>query len=121
MPATRRGEGMTAAPTGPATNRDHPAMTSATHTQTSTKEAAADSSPQSPTACANRRRPQGPTAATRSGSARALTTTPPRRVSNPADKNNGPAKEPLDRPRSFRDDLRVHLVPPAAFEPATHV
>src|SRR4051794_30558522 len=49
--------------------------------------------------------PSRPTAATRSGSARALTPTPYRRASDDvADTEEGPAK-PLDRPPSYRDDL----------------
>ena len=53
------------------------------------------------------RRPQGPTAATRSSSARALTPTP----IESCQQRSGPAKNNLQtlltRPRSYRDDLRT--------------
>ena len=56
--------------------------------------------------CAERRRRQGPPAAPRSGSARALTPPPHRRAHKPGrGQEEGPANT-LDRPRSFRDDLR---------------
>jgi len=63
------------------------------------------------TACAERRRRQGPAAATRSGSARALTPTPtstrPARTRKPRRTNQNNTAVGLDRPLSFRNDLQV--------------
>ena len=55
---------------------------------------------------AERRRRQGPPAATRSGYARALTPTPHFGTSRTQRRSRKRSQAPLDRPRSFRDDLR---------------
>src|SRR6266545_5303726 len=105
MPATAAGEGMTGSPPPglptagtPGTDERH------------TPHPLHPPEPQQPpsplsTSCADRRRPQGPAAATRSGSARALTPTPISTCTQPAGEDQKTVSTPLDRPRSFRDDL----------------
>src|SRR6266540_6249161 len=109
MPATAAGEGMTGSPPPglptagtPGTDERH------------TPHPLHPPEPQQPpsplsTPCADRRRPQGPAAATRSGSARALTPTPISTCTQPAGEDQKTISTPLDRPRSFRDDLRAQL------------
>src|SRR6266540_1091101 len=104
MPATAAGEGMTGSPPPglptagtPGTDERH------------TPHPLHPPEPQQPpsplsTSCADRRRPQGPAAATRSGSARALTPTPISTCTQPAGEDPKTVSTPLDRPRSFRDD-----------------
>ena len=62
--------------------------------------------------CAERRRRQGPPAATRSGYARALTPTPQFGVPDTYGESQRKTSRPLDRPRSFRDDLAETCLDP---------
>ena len=109
---------MTGSPTGLPTHRDTGPDERNAPPPTPHRSTTTDPSPP-PTACAERRRRQGPPAATRSGSARALTPTPTRRAHNPAEKHEERSAAPLDRPRSFRDDLQLYE-PPPGIEPGTY-
>src|ERR1700694_2744161 len=108
-----RGEGMTGSPirpprareTGPEDDNDPPPE------QTPKQHKPLSISLPS-TASAERRRRQGPTAATRSGSARPLTPTPtstrPARTRKLAEQTTNNTAVGLDRPLSFRNDLRLY-------------
>jgi hypothetical protein len=78
-----------------------------------TPERPRGSSPSS-TACADRRRRQGPPAAARSGYARALTPTPHIGASTTRRRRSKKGQPGLDRPRSFRNDLRKRRRPVAS-------
>jgi hypothetical protein len=105
-----RGEGMTDSPQPGLSTPGKPDWNTHPITHHRPREQTTPFSPPS-TACAVRRRRQGPPAATRSTSGRSLTPTPTQARPNLTEKTTRKITTPrkgLDRPRSYRDDVREH-------------
>jgi hypothetical protein len=109
MPPACRGEGMTAGPHDAACHRRGTPGHDERHVHTRLKphRSSADSPTPLFKACAERRRRQGPSAAIAVGLRPSIDPDAlPRRVPSPSEEAEQRSQAPLDRPRSFRDDLR---------------